>query len=140
MDVMNYFVNGTELNGRPCSGVVHVIKKGDTLYKLSRIYDVKIADLIWQNPGVRIYNLQIGDRLCIPVKNAMPEGSGQGNTQDRTETFPYVVRENDDLEQILSMFRMTYDELKALNPDYIPTYQAGTVLLIPSDRILRQET
>lgn len=131
---MNYFVNGTELNGRPCNGVVHVIKKGDTLYKLSRIYDVKIADLIWQNPGVRIYNLQIGDRLCIPVKNAMPDNSGQGGG----DTFPYVVRDGDNLEEILSMFSMTYDELKALNPDYIPTYQAGTVLLIPSNRILRQ--
>ncbi len=133
---MNYFVSGADLNGRPCNGVIHEIKKGDTLYKLSRVYDVKIADLIWQNPGVRIYNLQVGDRLCIPVKNAMPDDNRPGNG----ETFPYVVREEDDLEQILSMFRMTYDELKALNPSYIPRYQAGTVLMIPSDRILRQES
>ena len=53
---MNYYVSGENVNGRPCRGVVHVVKKGDTLYKISRVYDVKVADLIWMNPGVRIYN------------------------------------------------------------------------------------
>ena len=51
---MNYYVSGENVNGRPCRGVVHVVKKGDTLYKISRVYDVKVADLIWMNPGVRI--------------------------------------------------------------------------------------
>lgn len=48
---MNYYVSGENVNGRPCRGVVHVVKKGDTLYKISRVYDVKVADLIWMNPG-----------------------------------------------------------------------------------------
>ena len=61
---MNYYVSGENVNGRPCRGVVHVVKKGDTLYKISRVYDVKVADLIWMNPGVRIYNLQIGRASC----------------------------------------------------------------------------
>lgn len=134
---MNYYVSKEVLNGRPCRGVVHIIKKGDTLYKLSRIYDVRVADIIWMNPGVRIYNLQIGDRLCIPVK-AQNKPAGNGGNAAVPETFPYVVRDGENLEQILSMFKMTWDELKALNPDQIPYYTPGTVLNIPSDRILRQ--
>lgn len=135
---MNYFVNGDLLNGRPCRGVIHVVKKGDTLYKLSRVYDVTIADIIWQNPGVRIYNLQIGDRLCIPVRGGMPGDSGSNSqAPTRQETFPYVVPEDENLEQILSMFRMTYEELRELNPDVYAAYPAGTVLNIPNDRILR---
>lgn len=133
---MNYYVSGEALNGLPCRGIVHVIKKGDTLYKLSRTYDVKVSDIIWQNPGVRIYNLQIGDRLCIPVRMERPENGGQVTIP---ETFPYVVRENEDLNQILSMFNMTWDELKLLNTDQSPYYAAGTVLNIPSDRILRMD-
>ena len=66
---MNYYVSGENVNGRPCRGVVHVVKKGDTLYKISRVYDVKVADLIWMNPGVRIYNLQVGDKICVPVSS-----------------------------------------------------------------------
>ena len=73
---MNYYVSGENVNGRPCRGVVHVVKKGDTLYKISRVYDVKVADLIWMNPGVRIYNLQVGDKICVPVSSwEMPESS-----------------------------------------------------------------
>ena len=71
---MNYYVSGENVNGRPCRGVVHVVKKGDTLYKISRVYDVKVADLIWMNPGVRIYNLQVGDKICVPVSSwEMPD-------------------------------------------------------------------
>jgi LysM repeat protein len=136
--IMNYYVSAEKLNGKPCNGIVHVIKKGDTLYKLSRIYDVKIADLIWKNPGVRIYNLQIGDKLCIPVQQNSGMGNENGEIEASPETFPYVVREGENLEEILAMFHLTYDDLKKLNPDAMAVYPAGTVLNIPSDRILRQ--
>lgn len=52
---------------RECNGVVHVIEKGDTLYKLSRMYGVRLIDLMRENPFLNVYNLQIGDEICIPV-------------------------------------------------------------------------
>ncbi len=85
---MNYYVSGENVNGRPCRGVVHVVKKGDTLYKISRVYDVKVADLIWMNPGVRIYNLQVGDKICVPVSSwEMPDAD-----HDNAETLPRHCR------------------------------------------------
>ena len=47
-------------------GFTHVIQKGDTLYKLSKQYHVKVSALILANPFVNIYNLQVGDEICIP--------------------------------------------------------------------------
>ena len=49
-----------------CYGFTHVIQKGDTLYKLSKQYHVKVSALILANPFVNIYNLQVGDDICIP--------------------------------------------------------------------------
>ena len=49
-----------------CYGFTHVIQKGDTLYKLSKQYHVKLSALILANPFVNIYNLQVGDEICIP--------------------------------------------------------------------------
>ena len=49
-----------------CYGFTHVIQKGDTLYKLSKQYHVKVSALILANPFVNIYNLQVGDEICIP--------------------------------------------------------------------------
>lgn len=131
---MNYYVSGENVNGRPCRGVVHVVKKGDTLYKISRVYDVKVADLIWMNPGVRIYNLQVGDKICVPVSSwEMPDAD-----DDNAETLPYIVRAGETLDAILQTFRLTYEDLQKLNEDISPAYAEGTVLNIPSNRILRR--
>lgn len=50
-----------------CRGIIHVIQKGDTLYLLSKKYHVSVAQIMYANPYVDIYNLTIGDELCIPV-------------------------------------------------------------------------
>ncbi|SET05373.1 LysM peptidoglycan-binding domain-containing protein [[Clostridium] polysaccharolyticum] len=49
-----------------CNGTKYVIKKGDTLYSISRRYDVPLAMVLRANPYVDVYNLQIGDEICIP--------------------------------------------------------------------------
>ena len=53
-------------NFERCYVFTHVIQKGDTLYKLSKQYHVKVSALILANPFVNIYNLQVGDEICIP--------------------------------------------------------------------------
>lgn len=58
------------MNYEYCNGHTHTIKRGDTLYALSRRYRVPLEVLLRANPYVDVYNLQPGDTLCIPVKQA----------------------------------------------------------------------
>ena len=51
-----------------CKGVIHQIKKGDTLYRLSKMYGVRLIDIMKENPYVNVYNLQIGEEICIPTE------------------------------------------------------------------------
>lgn len=67
-----------------CRGFLHVVERGDTLYKLSRKYGVRLSDIMLANPYVNVYNLQIGDELCIPSGNV-------------------IVINQDDLERIREM-------------------------------------
>ena len=54
-------------NAKTCRfGFIHVIEQGDTLYKLGKRYGVTVSVLLFANPWVNVYNLQIGDELCIP--------------------------------------------------------------------------
>ncbi len=53
--------------------MVHRVKQGETMYHLSRMYNVSIDELISANPGVNVYNMQNGDEVCIPVSNMRPE-------------------------------------------------------------------
>lgn len=67
--------------GGPCRGIIHVVQQGDTLYQLGKFYNVSVGQIIFANPFVDIYNLQIGDELCIPASiNPMPIGAGERNT------------------------------------------------------------
>ena len=84
---------GPIFTGGPCRGLVHVIQKGDTLYELGKQYHVSVTQLMFANPFVDVYNLQIGDELCIPAtiqprqaedlsqgrQVQMPAGRGEGS-------------------------------------------------------------
>lgn len=52
-----------------CRGKIHKIVKGDTLYKLSKKYNVSINEIMNANIVDNVYNLKVGDELCIPVEN-----------------------------------------------------------------------
>ena len=93
--------------GRPmrCSAV-HVIKEGDTLYKISRMHNLKVVDLLLANPYVNVYNLQIGDEICIPIK-PVPYADNH---------VPYIIREEDTLGSVLEKSDLTFEELAEYNP------------------------
>ncbi|MCI9681851.1 MAG: LysM peptidoglycan-binding domain-containing protein, partial [Lachnospiraceae bacterium] len=44
------------------------VQKGDTLYLLSRRYHIPLWMVLNANPYVNIYNLQVGDEICIPCR------------------------------------------------------------------------
>ncbi len=77
------------MNYEYCDGVTHTIKKGDTLYEISRKYNVALALLLRANPYVDVFNLQVGDTICIPtsqgqmtpypVSGMSPEANSMGN-------------------------------------------------------------
>ena len=49
--------NSGKTGNRACNGSKYVIKKGDTLYSISRRYDVPLALVLRANPYVDVYNL-----------------------------------------------------------------------------------
>lgn len=72
---------------RKCNGIVHTIRRGDTLYLLSRYYNVTINEIMRANSNINVYNLQVGDQICIPVRRPMPRTniSDQVNEQNQMQ-------------------------------------------------------
>ena len=56
------------MNYEYCDGFTYTIKNGDTLYEISRRHNVPLSLLLRSNPFVDVFNLQVGDTLCIPTK------------------------------------------------------------------------
>ena len=63
-----------------CTGIIHVVKEGDTLYKIGKMHGVSVSALMYANPYVNIYNLQVGDELCGPVYNMSSNGGKEPRT------------------------------------------------------------
>ena len=56
------------MNYDTCDGTTYTIKQGDTLYGISRKYDVPLAMILHANPYADVYRLNVGDTICIPMK------------------------------------------------------------------------
>ena len=111
--------NGERRHPVECRGYIHVVEAGDTLYKLARKYDVKLFDIMRLNPYVNVYNLQIGDEICIPTMASRPE---------RT----YVVNEGDTIAQILKAFDVDFEDLARWNPTLMEIeLPEGLILKMP---------
>ena len=72
-----------EMKMQYCRGEKHVVKEGDTLYQISRMHQVPLHLILRANPGVDVYNLQVGEEICVPdskmhSKPQMPGRPHQG--------------------------------------------------------------
>lgn len=113
---------------RSCNGVIYTIKPGDTLYKISARYGVPIALILRANQYIDIYNLRIGDRICIPA-NGMPE-----------RDVSYTIGQNDTIQDILKRFNLTRKEFFEANPVNQVYLKPGSTVKIPKmPRELREE-
>lgn len=114
--------NFDERSQYACRGIVHVVKQGDTLYNIAKLYKIKVYDIMKSNPYVNIYNLQVGDELCIPVSNNNP-----------IAFRPYVVKSDDTIMSILEKTNETFENLAKYNRIFNDLkLDAGTVILVPS--------
>ena len=81
----------------------YVVKKGDTLYSIARMYGISVNDLKQAN-NLSNNNLMIGMSLVIPTED---------NNMDNEEI--YIVKAGDSLYKIAGMYGMTVNELNALD-------------------------
>ena len=84
------------MNYEYCNGITHTVKQGETLYSLSRQYNVPLAIILRANPYIDVYNLQIGDTICIPVKKPGQQGNGSGMGCGGMAVMPGHCKDDDD--------------------------------------------
>ncbi|MFA9463744.1 MAG: LysM peptidoglycan-binding domain-containing protein [Velocimicrobium sp.] len=128
------------MNFEYCEGKVHVVKEGDSLYKISKMYDMSLALIMRANPYVDVYDLKVGSEICIPVIMEKPE------KQKRPITMPslvpdlptmqesivsYVIKEGDTLEGILEQFDIDVKDLLKFNTSNKIWLKPGATLIIP---------
>ena len=118
----------------------HTIQAGETLYKLTTMYNVSAKDICEANPGLSAENFRIGQVILIPQKKeekavttqtpAEPSSNIQGPVVPRCKDMHKVKRK----ETIFSVSReygISEQELIAANPELNKGMKKGQFLCIP---------
>lgn len=104
-----------------CKGSIYVVKEKDSLYQIAKTYGVRVRDIMRENPFVNVYNLQIGDELCVPGFTNVIEGA----------FIPHIVKKGETILDIANMHKTTVENLAKSNKKIRGmTLPVGTVLLI----------
>ncbi len=118
-------IMGCSLNKGKSEGFIYIVKRGDTLTKISKEYKVSISDIKYYND--KYYDdLIIGERLFIPLANhdlAKKETlvkndqivKKEYNTRKVKDGLVYIVQPGDNLYSISRNFALTVSQLKDLN-------------------------
>lgn len=129
--------------------VLHTVERRQTLFAISRKYNVSQEVILQANPQIRERGLQNGDVLRIPVKKTTTTAPVQKETPvyqvenkpQQTERtlhigadnsyITHVVEPKETLYSISRKYNVTVDEIKALNPESGDVLKTGTTLKIP---------
>ena len=104
-----------------CNGLVHRVVEGDTLYKISKMYGVRLIDILKENPYVNVYNLQIGDEICIPTE-----------IYEEEERRYYTSRVGETLGSIVNNIGVDLNRIMEFNKElYDFPVPLGTIIRIP---------
>ena len=99
--------------------IVYNVKSGDSLYSISKKFDVTVDELIDYN-NLSTSSLKINQQLLIPKETE------QGETSK-----PYIVKSGDTLYSIARDYKTTVNDLMTLNNLTTSVLSVGQVLKIP---------
>ena len=87
-----------------CNGIMHTVRSGDTLYSISMEHQVPLALLLRANPYVDVYNLQVGETICVPVRAndrpVMPPYGRNCSKWEVRDAVPMTETENKSAEEM----------------------------------------
>ena len=93
----------------------HVVRKGDTVFNISRRYDLSVTELLSMN-RLKSHTLKLGQPLTVarlePVRNSVQEGRSQKAVKTQTRTIRYTAKRGDTLYSIARKFDVDIEDLK----------------------------
>ncbi len=98
--------------------VMHIVKKKETLYSISRLYGLKPEDLYKANPGLTT-SIRIGQSIRIPKKKIS------------TDFVYYQARKKISLKKVARLYRVDVNLLLNNNPSVGKRVIAGQVIRVP---------
>jgi len=101
---------------------IHTVKKGESVWKIAKAYNVSSDDIISANPDAN-KEIKPGQKLKIPVKKS--------ETNKGTELINHTVEKGENLYTIAKKYAVSVDEIQSANPDLTEKIKPGQTIKIP---------
>lgn len=130
------FFGGMSLWAQPDNHFIHKVKEGETLYSISRQYEVTIDDIAKFNERLNKLELKVGDVLLIPNEKVLRAGRDPRKAPlDTTNFIYYEVEPGQTLFSLAKRYAITIEQLKEYNPILrTEGLKQGFLLRIPRNR------
>ena len=96
----------------------HIVKKGETLYGLSRMYNISQEEIIRRNPSAE-QGLKAGQSIVIPQNRE--ESITDVNTANNSSLLFHTIKSGDTLFNVAKRYNTTIENILMLNPGVSPT-------------------
>ena len=117
------------------NNIEHLIKKGESVYQISRQYGVSINAIFDLNPGSRDV-IYAGRILLIP--NSSNDNTSNNTTVTSNGVSNYVVKRGETKSGLSRRFGVSIAMLEQQNPQIVRMLQAGHVINV--DKSIEEET
>jgi LysM repeat protein/ABC-type branched-subunit amino acid transport system substrate-binding protein len=116
---------------------IHTIQKGQTLYSISKAYEVSQEDIIRENPGVDPAALKEGQALRIPSA-----GSNQSIAypQNKEDFIDHKVKKGQTVYSLSKKYEVEQDVIYRYNPWARDGIQPGQTIWIPKPKKVQIST
>ncbi len=97
------------------SSIIHIVKKGDTLWDIAQKYKVSVGSIARLNKISPRDTLKNGQKLAIKPSHKTPRRYIGNTPSSITKRVTYTVRKGDSLDRIARKFKVSVRELKNWN-------------------------
>lgn len=110
---------------------LHIVKKGQTLYSISKAYNVGQKEIARNNPDI-LMGLNRGQALKIPFS---PEKDEEGETRDTAQYYYHEVEEGETLFSLSRRYKISQEAIKKFNPVLLEEeLKARQIVKIPKEQ------
>ena len=96
--------------------IYHIITPGETIYALSRLYNVSANEIIQSNPDIDINTISIGTEIAIPRRQQQTVNEPQRVEASATDTYFYhEAQRGESLSSIGRLYNVTVRDLRNAN-------------------------
>jgi len=113
---------------------IHIAKKGETAYSISRAYGITIEELGKENNLSEHYAVNEGQSLRIPVKSVEHAGETQAEIRQKDEAnyIYHTISQGETIYSLSRLYGVSEDDIKQSNSDIdVTKISIGAEIAIP---------